>query len=61
MKCLNSFCIYWSDNACSLHEVSLDVNGRCEACINVEIDEKVLDASRKDLLFRLKQSEAGEE
>ncbi len=61
MKCQNSFCIYWSDNACSLHEISLDINGHCEACINVEVDENVLNASRKDLLFRLKRSETNEQ
>lgn len=50
MNCANRFCIYWTDEKCSLDSVSLDITGMCEDCIYVNIEESVLQTYRKKLL-----------
>lgn len=42
MKCGNYFCIYNEGEKCILEEISLDIQGKCEECIYVDIDEKTL-------------------
>ncbi len=50
MLCENIFCIYWSNKKCLLDEVSLNVQGNCESCIYINIDETTLKNQRKKLL-----------
>ena len=54
MHCQNLFCIYWSDNKCSLSEIALDINGCCENCIYININETHLEFYRKIHLEKLK-------
>lgn len=58
MQCGNAFCVYWHKDECSLDEISLDVQGNCECCIYVDIDERLLERKRKRFLFKLKLREA---
>lgn len=53
MQCENNFCIYWSEHACTLSQISLDTGGRCEECIMVNLDEKLLEAERQKLRWNL--------
>lgn len=50
---MNDFCVYWSKNKCTLDKISIDVQGFCEACIYLSVDEDVLDKYRKKTLERL--------
>lgn len=50
MECGNYFCIYWSDRHCVLTEISLDIQGQCEDCIYVEIEEEILERHRQKIL-----------
>lgn len=50
MLCKNIFCIYWKENNCILDEISLDIQGNCEDCIYVEIENSRLEVMRKTLL-----------
>ena len=52
MTCENKFCIYWSQGSCTLETISLDIQGRCQECIYVSIEEKALATARKNLLYR---------
>ena len=47
MLCENVFCIYWNDKNCSLSEISLDIQGNCEKCIYIDIEETVLENQRR--------------
>ena len=51
MECGNYFCIYWSDRHCVLTKISLDIQGQCQDCIYVEIEEGIL--KRRGKNFRL--------
>ena len=42
MKCANSFCIYWENNTCLLKEISLDMQGNCQACIYISLSREEL-------------------
>lgn len=50
MLCENIFCIYWSNKECSLNEIFLDIQGNCQSCIYVNVDESVLEKQREKLL-----------
>lgn len=51
MRCENLFCIYWSkENICILDKIELDIQGRCESCIYVDIEESSLSNIRKTKL-----------
>lgn len=54
MKCSNVFCIYWSDDECLLDNITLDIQGNCECCIYVNIDDAELQKHRKKLLSKYK-------
>ena len=48
MRCENLFCIYWSkENICILDEIELDIQGRCNSCIYVDLEESLLLNIRK--------------
>lgn len=50
MRCENLFCIYYENDACTLSEISLSIQGACEACIYVSMDDAVLKRARDALL-----------
>lgn len=50
LRCKNSFCIYWKDKNCILDEISLDIQGQCEDCIYIDLDEKILEEKRNEKL-----------
>lgn len=54
MPCQNNYCVYWSDNDCILDEMYLDIQGNCESCIYVDIEESVLATYRKKHLDKFK-------
>lgn len=50
MLCKNVFCIYWQQENYILSKVSMDIQGRCEECIYVDIDEDRLEKDRNQTL-----------
>ncbi len=50
MICENHFCIYWWENACILEEVTLDIQGTCQQCIYISIDDKDLQPLRNKMI-----------
>ena len=48
MRCENIFCIYWSDDKCVLDKVEMDIQGRCNSCIYVKINENELQVIREE-------------
>lgn len=56
MRCNNVFCVYWSDEQCSLDNIYLDIRGCCENCIYVNIDDDCLETRRKLLLEKYEKS-----
>lgn len=57
MKCDNYFCVYWEKEVCILSEITLNIQGRCEECIYVDIDEVVLRDRREDMLEAFEERE----
>lgn len=55
--CNNMFCVYWSRNTCILDEVHLDALGICTQSIHVDIDEKVLENKRIEMLCKFYKRE----
>ena len=54
VRCENIFCIYWANNEkCVLDEIELDIQGRCNSCIYVDIDDGVIMKSREKQLKRI--------
>lgn len=54
MKCENCFCIYQSDNKCTLDEISLDSSGMCIDCFYVDIAEETLMSAKLKQIKNLK-------
>ena len=50
MKCENIFCVYWRGRECLLDNITLDIQGKCECCVYVDIDDNVLREQRKKQL-----------
>ena len=50
MECLNNFCIYQKGDKCILDRISIDTLGMCESCIVANIDEQILEDSKKRML-----------
>lgn len=48
--CDNIFCIYWLDGMCILDSTTHDTIGVCTQCIHVEIDKKLLNAKRIEMI-----------
>lgn len=48
MSCLNRFCIYYRNEFCAKGSNTFDAVGRCQECVWLEIDEKILDRLRKE-------------
>ena len=57
MQCENHVCVYWTlEKCCTLDEVELDVQGRCQTCIYLDIDEAVLQKERQKILKRYEET-----
>ena len=52
MQCENIFCIYWSKQGCTLPNISLDIQGNCNKCIYIDINEEWLKSERQKSLRR---------
>ena len=50
MICANRLCIYYSEGECTIDDISLDIDGRCEECIYVNFEEETLQKYRKKML-----------
>ena len=57
MNCSNCWCIYEEDGLCCLDEIDIDSLGHCSECINVSIDDEILDILKKATRNRIMQSE----
>lgn len=55
MRCENMFCIYWNKGNCELKGISLDIQGKCQDCIYVDIEENELEIKREKMKCRYKQ------
>ena len=51
MNCENEFCIYNRKNKCILDDISLDIQGKCEACIYVDIPADQLEKLKEEQLL----------
>lgn len=57
MNCENKFCIYQNEGKCMLNKVDIDSLGMCADCIYPDIDEKVLNQAKLELLREYKKAE----
>lgn len=48
--CENEFCIYQKQNKCVLKSVQLDIQGNCENCLYINIEEDTLTHLKEKLL-----------
>ena len=53
--CENIFCIYWDSDKCLLDSVKHDIQGRCDSCIYIDINERKLKKFRKAHLEKIEQ------
>ena len=58
MNCENKFCIYWKKEKCILCKISLDIQGRCEKCVYISIDEQVIKKERERILKSYEEPDA---
>ncbi len=56
MKCENYFCIYQTDDICLLKKIHIDISGKCTNCIYPDIDERILDKAKHELLAKYSKS-----
>ena len=57
MNCENKFCIYQNEGKCMLNKVDIDSLGMCADCIYPDIDEKVLNQAKLELLREYQKAE----
>ena len=50
MNCANIFCIYNLKNKCILKKITINLYGICDDCIYPNIDEKILEEAKTELL-----------
>ena len=50
MQCQNYLCIYESNGACTLKEISLNISGTCDDCVYPSFDAQYLKREKKKLL-----------
>ena len=50
LSCENEFCIYQKQGTCILESVQLDIQGSCEVCIYINIEEETLKKQKENLL-----------
>ena len=53
MNCGNDYCIYNRSYECILDEINIDSTGRCDDCIIVRFDEKILAEEKRKQLIHL--------
>ena len=51
MLCDNRLCVYWSDDLCSLSDISLDDRGCCRDCLTISLTGRQLQKA-KDITLR---------
>lgn len=54
MPCENIYCVYWTREGCLLSEITLDIQGKCESCLYIPIDEEELEKKRQKFLQKPK-------
>lgn len=57
MVCENRFCIYQTDDECTLKEIQLDAAGICISCIYPSFDEDYLRKEKSKLLQKYNGNE----
>ncbi len=57
MVCENLFCIYQSDDKCTLKEIQLDTAGICTSCIYPAFNEAYLRQEKLKLLKKYNENE----
>ena len=50
MQCENNICIYCDNYKCILDETSIDRLGMCAECIEIDIDDEIIQFKKKKLL-----------
>ena len=53
LLCDNEFCIYQKEGKCSLEGIQLDIQGNCENCIYVNVEQEVLNSLKKEALGKM--------
>ena len=53
MRCENKLCVYYEKNECSIGKISVNSQGICEECIQIEFEENELIKKRVALLEQL--------
>ena len=46
MKCENYFCIYQSDDECTIDEIHLDIIGQCTDCLYANIEKSISEEAK---------------
>ena len=57
MRCDNHFCVYWSNNCCTLQEITLDIIGSCTNCVPVDLKKRVQKEKRENALKQFKKEQ----
>lgn len=57
MECENSFCVYWLKENCILEKITLDIQGNCQDCVYINIDENTLQKERIKVLQKFQEHE----
>ena len=55
MNCENTFCIYESNGKCILENVVINNLGMCTECIYPDINEKIVNEAKSELLKKYKK------
>ena len=56
MQCENYLCIFWKKDKCTLDKISLDIFGQCAECIYVDINPKIIEKQRQQMLKSFRKS-----
>ena len=57
MNCENIFCIYQSKSKCILENVDINNMGMCADCIYPDIDEKLINDAKSELLKKYENAQ----
>ena len=57
MNCENYLCVFWEKDKCTLTEVSLDIIGQCTKCIYIDINSKIIEKQRQQMLKSFQKCE----
>lgn len=53
MKCDNMFCVYEENGKCALAEISLNAQGQCQECIQINLEKNALETAKAHTLRSL--------